>query len=56
MIMKENSSIFPSYQEIFSTTWNDRGVLGFLVEEENVDETLKNATVTITQGLANVDG
>lgn len=54
--MKENNLIFPSHQEIFSTTWNERGVLGFLVEEENVDETLKNATVTITEGLADVDG
>lgn len=51
-----NEGLLDKLTEIFSTTWNSRGVLGYLVEDENVDETLKNATVTITQGLAEEDG
>ena len=55
MVLENPPDSFASHlQELISTTWKDRGVLGFLAN--NADETLMNATETINKGLEEVDG
>lgn len=49
-----NPDLLKKIIELFSTTWKDKGVLGYLVN--TTDETLINATVTINEGLKDIEG
>ncbi|KAG0710949.1 4F2 cell-surface antigen heavy chain [Chionoecetes opilio] len=48
-----NQGLLDKLVDLFSTTWKDRGVLGFIAD--NADETLANATAIITKGIQDKD-